>query len=58
MAAKFTEIPVFVKGEPGFAAKLNQLGAVLAEVIEHIEACPAKAPAAAKAPARKTATTK
>lgn len=53
--AKFTEIPVFVKGEPGFADKLNQLGAVLAEVIEHLEACPAKTPAP-KATGRKAAT--
>lgn len=53
----FTEIPVFVKGEPGFADKLNQLGAVLAEVIEHLEAAPANTPAPSKVPGRKTATT-
>lgn len=32
MTVKFEkEIPVFVKGEPGFAAKLNQLGMALQE---------------------------
>jgi predicted trehalose synthase len=30
--AKFTEVPTFVRGEPGFAAKLNQLGAAVREV--------------------------
>jgi hypothetical protein len=39
--AKFSEIPVFVKGEPGFAAKLNQLGKVLGEVVAALEAAPA-----------------
>jgi hypothetical protein len=47
--AKFTDVPVFVKGEPGFAAKLNQLGTVLSEVIAHIEAEEAK-PAIKAAP--------
>jgi hypothetical protein len=43
MAKTFTEVPVFVKGEPGFAAKLNQLGDVLREVIAALseEATPA-----------------
>jgi len=45
--AKFTEVPVFVKGEPGFAAKLNQLGTVLSEVIAHLEAEAKPAPKAA-----------
>lgn len=53
--AKFSEIPVFVAGEPGFAAKLNQLGRVLGEVIEALET-PAPAPAGRKAPAKKTPT--
>jgi hypothetical protein len=47
--AKFSEIPVFVKGEPGFAAKLNQLGTVLGEVIAALEEAPA-APAPKAAP--------
>lgn len=54
--ANFPEVPTFTKGEPGFAAKLNELGDVLRAVIEHIET-PAPAPVAAKAPARKAATT-
>lgn len=49
---KFTEVPVFVKGEPGFADKLNKLGAVLNEVIAHLSVEPTPAPAK---PARKTA---
>ena len=53
--AKFTEIPVFVAGEPGFAAKLNQLGRVLGEVIEALETPPAP-PVTRKAPAKKTPT--
>lgn len=54
--AKFTEIPVFVAGEPGFAAKLNQLGRVLGEVIEALETPAPAAPVARKAPAKKTPT--
>lgn len=57
MAVQFTEIPVFVKGEPGFADKLNQLGTVLAELVAHVQATPEPA-AAPKAPARKAATPK
>lgn len=53
--AKFSEIPVFVAGEPGFAAKLNQLGAVLAEVVEALEAS-TSAPVTRKGVPRKTAT--
>lgn len=56
--AQFSEIPVFVAGEPGFAAKLNQLGRVLGEVIEALDTpTPASTPApvARKAPSRKTA---
>lgn len=59
--AKFSEIPVFVAGEPGFAAKLNQLGTVIREVTEAFNAL-AETVEATKAPApkaaRKTATTK
>lgn len=52
-------VPHFVKGEPGFADKLNQLGAALTEALGRI----AELEAAAKAPAkpattRKTASTK
>lgn len=50
--AKFSEVPVFVAGEPGFAAKLNQLGTVVGEVIEAFNAL-AEAVEATKAPARK-----
>ena len=62
--ATFTEVPVFVKGEPGFAAKLNQLGAVMREVTEAMQALGAAVEAmqektpARKAPARKTAAEK
>lgn len=57
--AQFTEIPTFVAGEPGFAAKLNQLGAVVAEVIVALEALGEAASAAkAKTAPRKTATPK
>lgn len=60
--AKFTEIPVFVKGEPGFADKLNQLAAVVAEVIERLDAQgePAETPKTptVKPSARKTAASK
>lgn len=63
MAKSFTEIPVFVKGEPGFAEKLNQLGSVLGEVIEAFTALAdaaeaAKQATAPKATARKAATSK
>lgn len=55
--AEFSEIPVFVAGEPGFAAKLNQLGRVLGEVIDALNTTPPEpAPVARKAPTRKTAT--
>jgi hypothetical protein len=58
-----TEVPSFVKGEPGFAGKLNQLGAVLIEVIKVVNelaeaikaiqaATPAKATATRKAPTK------
>lgn len=58
------KVPHFVKGEPGFAAKLNELGSALTEALEAIasltaqveELKAAKAPAKA-APAKKTATT-
>lgn len=59
---QFSEVPTFVAGEPGFAAKLNQLGAVVAELTEAfkvlgeaVEAAKAPAP---KATARKAATAK
>jgi hypothetical protein len=47
--ANFTEVPVFVKGEPGFAAKLNQLGAAVREIQEALTA-QAEQPVAAEAP--------
>ena len=62
--AEFSPIPVFVKGEPGFADKLNELGKVLGELVEHINTtCKAmntvsETPATAKVAPRKTATTK
>ena len=42
MANTFSPVPVFKQGEPGFAAKLNELGKVLNEVIEHVNGCPAR----------------
>ena len=53
--AKFPEVPTFTRGEPGFADKLNALGAVLRAVITHIESTEATPEPAAK-PARKAAT--
>lgn len=53
--AKFPEVPTFTRGEPGFAEKLNALGAVLSAVIAHIESTEATPEPAAKAP-RKAAT--
>lgn len=49
--ANFPEVPTFTRGEPGFAAKLNELGDALRAVIAHIET-----PAPAKAPVRKATT--
>lgn len=47
-------VPTFVKGEPGFAAKLNELAAIVDALIKaHNAQAEAPAPAAAKAPARK-----
>ena len=51
--AKFPEVPTFVKGEPGFADKLNKLGDALRAVIAHVET-ETTAPAV-KAPVRKAA---
>lgn len=49
-------VPTFVRGEPGFAAKLNELGAVLTALIKaHNAQVEAPAPTPAKAPARKAA---
>jgi hypothetical protein len=36
MALDPNDVPSFVKGEPGFAGKLNQLGAVLIGVIKAV----------------------
>lgn len=55
--AKFSEVPTFVSGDPGFAAKLNQLGTVVTEVIEALNALTA-AVESCKAPVAKTATRK
>jgi hypothetical protein len=52
--ANFPEVPTFIKGEPGFAAKLNQLGDALRAVIAHVESDEPKP--AAKAPVRKAST--
>lgn len=63
MARITTEVPSFVKGEPGFAGKLNQLGAVLIEIIKAVNelaealealktAAPAAKPATRKAPTK------
>lgn len=46
------EVPRFVKGEPGFTEKLNQLADVVRELAEATESKPAKA---TRAPARKKA---
>lgn len=56
-------VPTFVKGEPGFAAKLNELGAAfiaLATEVNklHAELEATKAPAPAKATATRKAPTK
>ena len=48
--ASFTEVPVFIKGEPGFAAKLNQLGTAIREIQDALTAREAEAPVAAEAP--------
>ena len=61
--ADFSPIPVFVKGEPGFADKLNELGKVLGELVDHVQntcaaKAPAETPATAKVAPRKPATTK
>jgi len=46
-------VPHFVKGEPGFADKLNQLGSALTEALDRIEKLEA-----AKAPAKPASTRK
>lgn len=55
--AKFSEVPIFVRGEDGFTVKLNQLGAVLNEVIAELTKPETITPApAAKATGRKAST--
>lgn len=59
--ANFTEVPVFIKGEPGFAAKLNQLGTAVREIQEALTAQaeePAPAAEAPKTTRRKATATK
>lgn len=60
--ADFGNVPTFTKGEPGFADKLNELGGVLRQVIDHLNtSCPAaseSASTASKTPVRKTATSR
>lgn len=48
--ASFTEVPEFIKGEPGFAAKLNQLGKAVREIQEALTAQEAPAPVVESAP--------
>lgn len=64
--AELTEVPTFVKGEPGFAAKLNTLATAIAELQVGLKALEAAAIAAvtpvaeevAKATVRRKATAK
>lgn len=60
MAQITTEVPSFVKGEPGFAGKLNQLGAVVIELIKGFNelAKDVEALKASPKPATRTASTK
>ena len=49
--ADIGKVPKFTKGEPGFADKLNELGGLLQEVIDHLNTkCPARAEDAPVAP--------
>lgn len=55
MSAEATAIPVFKAGEPGFAAKLNELGKVVGELRVALEGALERV-AQLEKPAPKTAT--